>query len=134
MIIKLIGELFLLAFALCSIGLMHRRSGAADADDDGFDADAGAAAVVPVRRALPDLESADVAGDAHPDQPGDVRRAHDPLHGVRLRRRPAAALEQLNPPIEWFGWTVPMVVQLGIVVVLGVAMLVVATAEFNRVE
>ena len=36
---------------------------------------------------------------------------------------PQATLDELNPPIEWFGWAVPVVVQLGVVVVLGLALL-----------
>ena len=47
---------------------------------------------------------------------------------------PAAALDRLNPSITWFGWPVPMAVQLAIVIVLGLALLLVAIAQFNRAE
>lgn len=45
-----------------------------------------------------------------------------------------AAREQLNPPIEWFGWEVPVALQLGLVVVLGLALLGVAIRQFQKVE
>ena len=38
----------------------------------------------------------------------------------------------LNPPITWFGWTVPTLVQLGIVVVAGLVLLGVSILEFDR--
>ena len=47
---------------------------------------------------------------------------------------PQASLDELNPPIEWFGWTVPIGVQLGIVVVLGLGLLWFAIVQFNRAE
>lgn len=47
---------------------------------------------------------------------------------------PAEALERLNPPITWLGWEVPIVAQLGLVVVLGLALLAVAVQQFNRTE
>ncbi len=49
----LVGELFLLSFALVRRRAGDRRPGAADPVDDGRDADAAPAAVVPVRRAVP---------------------------------------------------------------------------------
>lgn len=45
-----------------------------------------------------------------------------------------AARAQLNAPIEWFGWEVPVVVQLGLVVLLGVALLAVAVKQFEKAE
>jgi ABC-2 type transport system permease protein len=47
---------------------------------------------------------------------------------------PAAALERLNPPITWFGWEVPMAVQLAIVFVLGMGLLLVAMVQFDKTE
>jgi ABC-2 type transport system permease protein len=44
------------------------------------------------------------------------------------------ALAALNPPLEWFGWPVPVALQLGIVAVLGLVFLAIAVAEFERVE
>ena len=73
--------------------------------------------------------------DAHPAQPGDLRRARDPQHGVRLPRRPAGGAGSAQPADR--------------VVRLDGAdgraarhrrrasasrLLAVATAEFNRVE
>lgn len=47
---------------------------------------------------------------------------------------PDAARAELNAPIEWFGWEVPIAVQLGLVVVLGVALLAVAVKQFEKAE
>ena len=47
---------------------------------------------------------------------------------------PPAAEAQLNPPITWFGWEVPMAVQLGVVIVLGLALLAVAAKQFEKAE
>lgn len=47
---------------------------------------------------------------------------------------PQAALDALNPPIEWFGWPVPVWVQLGLVFLLGVVFLAVAVRQFDKVE
>jgi ABC-2 type transport system permease protein len=44
------------------------------------------------------------------------------------------AVARLNPPIEWFGWQVPIVVQLAVVVVAGLALLWVAILEFDRAD
>lgn len=47
---------------------------------------------------------------------------------------PRAALEQLNPPITWWGWPVPLGVQIGLVAVLGVLLLGAAIVQFNRAQ
>lgn len=47
---------------------------------------------------------------------------------------PPAALNALNPPLTWNGWVVPMGVQLGVVVVLGIALLAVAAKQFEKAE
>ncbi len=44
------------------------------------------------------------------------------------------ALAQLNPPITWWGWEVPTLVQLALVAVLGVVMVGVAVLQFQKVE
>ncbi len=43
----------------------------------------------------------------------------------------AAAEETLNPPITWFGWEVPIALQIFTVFALGMVMLGIAIAEFN---
>jgi ABC-2 type transport system permease protein len=43
----------------------------------------------------------------------------------------AAAHETLNPPITWFGWAVPIALQIFTVFALGMIMLGIAIAEFN---
>lgn len=47
---------------------------------------------------------------------------------------PPEALAELNPPITWNGWEVPIPVQLAVVVVLGLGLLAVAIRQFDRVE
>jgi ABC-2 type transport system permease protein len=47
---------------------------------------------------------------------------------------PQPVLDKVNPPITWFGWEVPMALQLGIVVVIGLALLGVAIRQFQKVE
>jgi ABC-2 type transport system permease protein len=46
----------------------------------------------------------------------------------------AAVRERLDPAITWFGWDVPIPVQLGVVVVVTLALLVAATALFDRTD
>jgi len=47
---------------------------------------------------------------------------------------PPGVIERLNPPITWWGWEVPTLVQLALVAVIGVAMLGVAVRQFQKVE
>jgi ABC-2 type transport system permease protein len=43
----------------------------------------------------------------------------------------AEATKTLNPPITWFGWEVPIALQVFMIFALGMAMLGIAIAEFN---
>ncbi len=45
-----------------------------------------------------------------------------------------AARDRLAPGVTWWGWTVPSWLEVGIVLVLGLAMLVIAIAKFTRTE
>jgi ABC-2 type transport system permease protein len=45
-----------------------------------------------------------------------------------------AALHQLAPGVSWGGWTVPLGLSLGIVALMGLIMVTVAIAEFNKTE
>ena len=45
-----------------------------------------------------------------------------------------AARHRLAPGVTWWGWRVPTLVEVGIVLVLGLAMLAVAIAKFTRTE
>jgi ABC-2 type transport system permease protein len=45
-----------------------------------------------------------------------------------------AALHQLAPGVSWFGWTVPLGLSLGIVALMGLVMVTIAIAEFNKTE
>src|SRR5207248_235780 len=44
------------------------------------------------------------------------------------------ARHRLAPGVTWWGWSVPSLVEVGIVVVLGLAMLAVAMFRFSRTE
>jgi ABC-2 type transport system permease protein len=45
-----------------------------------------------------------------------------------------AALHQLAPGVSWGGWTVPLGLSLGIVALMGLIMVSIAIAEFNKTE
>jgi ABC-2 type transport system permease protein len=47
---------------------------------------------------------------------------------------PATVRDRLDPAITWFGWDVPILAQLGGVVVVTLALLVAATALFDRTD
>ncbi|GII83195.1 transport permease protein [Sphaerisporangium siamense] len=62
--------------------------------------------------------------------------AVDPMrHAVfsHLSVRPEV-MDALNPGVHWWGWHVPVGVELGIVAVMGVALLGVAVAQFRRTD
>jgi ABC-2 type transport system permease protein len=46
----------------------------------------------------------------------------------------AEATKTLNPPITWFGWAVPVALQIFVIFALGMVMLGIAIAEFNAGE
>ena len=62
--------------------------------------------------------------------------AVDPMRRAVFERLsvPAQTLHRLAPGVSWGAWTVPILVELLIVVVAGVVLLTVALAEFNRTE
>jgi ABC-2 type transport system permease protein len=134
MIVTLLGELFLLAFSLCSIGLvisarvqqMQAMMGVMQMLVLPLSFLSGA--LYPITNLPTWLKTLTL-----------INPVTYAVHAIRSTvfnhlDAPAEALQRLNPPIEWFGWTVPPVVQLGVVIVLGAAMLAIATAEFNRAE
>jgi ABC-2 type transport system permease protein len=45
-----------------------------------------------------------------------------------------ATRQALNPGITWWGWQVPTLVEAGVIVVLGLAMLGVAIWEFSSTD
>jgi ABC-2 type transport system permease protein len=62
--------------------------------------------------------------------------AVDPLRQAvfsRLKVEPAL-LARFNPGVTWNGWRVPVGLEIGLVAVMGVALLAVAIAEFRRAE
>lgn len=71
-----------------------------------------------------------------------VNRLNPLTYAVDLLRRlvfdhldiSEAARQRLAPGVTWWGWTVPSYVEVGIVLVLGLAMLAVAIVTFSRTE
>ncbi len=65
-----------------------------------------------------------------------VTYAVNPVRTAAFSRVDAspAALDALNPPLTWWGWEVPILLQLGLVAVLGVVFLRVAVRQFKTVE
>jgi ABC-2 type transport system permease protein len=134
MIVTLLGELFLLAFSLCSIGLvisarvqqMQAMMGVMQMLVLPLSFLSGA--LYPISNLPTWLKTLTL-----------INPVTYAVHAIRTTvfdhlDAPADALQRLNPPIEWFGWPVPPVVQLGLVILVGAIMLAIATAEFNRPE
>jgi ABC-2 type transport system permease protein len=134
MIVTLLGELFLLAFSLCSIGLvisarvqqMQAMMGVMQMLVLPLSFLSGA--LYPISNLPTWLKTLTL-----------INPVTYAVHAIRTTvfdhlDAPAEALQRLNPPIEWFGWPVPPVVQLGLVILVGAIMLAIATAEFNRPE
>jgi ABC-2 type transport system permease protein len=46
----------------------------------------------------------------------------------------ASARRTLDPGVTWFGWRVPSLLEVAVVLVLGIAMLGIAILEFNATE
>jgi ABC-2 type transport system permease protein len=134
MIAALLCELFLLAFSLCSIGLVI------SARVQQMQAMMGVMQMLVLPLSF--LSGALYPISNLPTWLKTLTLINPVTYAVHAIRStvfahldaPAEALQRLNPPIEWFGWTVPMVVQLAVVIVLGAGMLAIATAEFNRTE
>ena len=134
MMIVLIFELFLLAFALCAVGLVI------------------AARVQQIQSMMGVMQMlllplSFLSGALYPlnNLPRwlEVLTLLNPVtyavHAIRTEvfryvDAPQASLDALNPPIEWFGWEVPVVVQLGVVVVLGLGLLAFAIVQFDKSE
>ena len=47
---------------------------------------------------------------------------------------PPQATELLSPSLTWFGWTVPVGLSLGMVALMGAALLTIAILEFQKTE
>jgi len=134
MMLSIVGQLFLLSFALCAVGLVI------------------AARVQQIQSMMGVMQMlllplSFLSGALYPvsDLPTwlEVVTLLNPVtyavHAMRttvfdvLDASPQA-LALLNPPLEWFGWAVPIVAQLAVVVALGLALLWFAIAQFNRAE
>jgi ABC-2 type transport system permease protein len=134
MIVKLIGIMFLLAFALTAFGLVI------------------AARIQQIQTVMGVMQVlllplAFLSGSLYPiaNLPtwmSILVRCNPITYAVHLSRdtvfetidaSPAAKLA-LNPPITWFGWAVPDALSVVIVLGIGLALLSIAIAEFSRVE
>ncbi|MBA3605970.1 MAG: ABC transporter permease [Acidimicrobiia bacterium] len=134
MIVVLIGELFLLSFALTTVGLVI------------------AARVQQMQSMMGVMQMlllplSFLSGALYPlaNLPAWLKTITllNPItyavHAIRSivfdhLDAPASAVARLNPPLRWFGWTVPIAVQLAVVVVVGAVLLSFAVLQFNRTE
>jgi ABC-2 type transport system permease protein len=134
MIVLLIGQLFLLSFALCSVGLVI------------------AAQVQQIQSMMGVMQMlllplSFLSGALYPlnGLPGWLTTLTllNPVtyavHAIRTTvfnylDAPQSTLDQLNPPLEWFGWPVPIALQIGIVLVVGLGLLWFAIRRFDKAE
>lgn len=134
MMITLLGELFLLSFALCTVGLVI------------------AARVQQMQTLMGVMQMlllplSFLSGALYPigNLPtwlrtlvllNPVTYAVHPIRTAVFSHLHASprALAKLNPPLTWFGWNVPTVLQLVVVFVLGLALLSFAIQQFNKAE
>jgi ABC-2 type transport system permease protein len=134
MIVKLVGIMFLLAFALTAFGLVI------------------AARIQQIQTVMGVMQVlllplAFLSGSLYPigDLPtwmAVVVRLNPISYAVHLARDTVfetidaspAAKQALNPPITWFGWSVPDALSVVMVLGIGLALLSIAIAEFSRVE
>jgi len=134
MIVLLIGQLFLLSFALCAVGLVI------------------AAQVQQIQSMMGVMQMlllplSFLSGALYPlsGLPGWLTTLTllNPVtysvHAIRTTvfnhlDAPQSTLDELNPPLEWFGWPVPIAVQLGIVLALGLGLLWFAIRRFDKAE
>ena len=134
MIVLLVGQLFLLSFALCAVGLVI------------------AARVQQIQSMMGVMQMlllplSFLSGALYPltGLPGWLTTLTllNPVtyavHAIRTTvfnylDAPQSSLDELNPPLEWFGWPVPIAVQLGVVLVLGLGLLWFAIKQFDKAE
>ena len=134
MIVLLILQLFLLSFALCAVGLVI------------------AARVQQIQSMMGVMQMlllplSFLSGALYPftGLPGWLTTLTllNPVtyavHAIRTTvfnhlDAPQASLDELNPPLEWFGWPVPFAVQIGVVLVLGLGLLWFAIRQFDKAE
>jgi ABC-2 type transport system permease protein len=134
MIVELLGIMFLLAFALTAFGLLI------------------AARIQQIQTVMGVMQVlllplAFLSGSLYPigDLPtwmAVIVRLNPISYAVHLARdtvfetidAPTAAKQALNPPITWFGWAVPDALSVAMVLVIGIALLSIAIAEFSHVE
>jgi ABC-2 type transport system permease protein len=134
MLLELLGMMFLLAFALTALGLVM------------------AARVQQVQSVMGLMQMVlmplyFLSGSLYPvsDLPAwlgalvhinPVTYAVHPIREVVFSHidAPAAAVARLNPPLTWFGWDVPVLLQVAVVLAIGMLCLVIAIVQFSRPE
>ena len=89
---------------------------------------------VHLRGAVPGGRAARLADRAEPDRPADLRGRSDANDRVPASGHVAGGSPDLNPGITLWGWHVPTLVEAGVVVVLGLAMLGIAIWEFSSTD
>jgi ABC-2 type transport system permease protein len=134
LVLTLLGQIFLLSFTLTSLGLVMVAQVQQIATVMGLmqvlvlPLSFLSGALYPMRQ-LP--RWLDVAVHLNP-----VTYAVHPVRSAVFSRIDAspAAKAALNPPITWGGWEVPTLLQLGVVLGIGLVLLAIAIAQFERVE
>lgn len=134
LVVILLGEVFLLAFVLTSLGLVM----VARIKDMQAVMGLTQMMILP----LSFLSGALYPLSGLPDWLNFVVRINPVTYGVQPVRHAvfdrldisAEANERLNPMITWWGWDVPIPLQLCLALVVGVGLLAIAAREFSRVE
>jgi hypothetical protein len=96
--------------------------------------DAGHAAVLPVRGALPAERPADLADRADPVRSADVHRVPDAARGRQPPAGVACGGVLPGANVTRAGWQVPVGLSPGMAAVMGAALLGIASAEFQKTE
>jgi len=134
LVVVLLGEVFLLSFVLCALGLVM----VARIKDMQAVMGLTQMLILP----LTFLSGALYPLSGLPDWLSFVVRINPVTYGVQPVRHAVfdrldvapGVNERLAPPITWWGWDVPVLLQLGIVAVIGLTLLAIAVREFSRVE
>lgn len=134
LVVILLGEVFLLSFVLCSLGLVM----VARIKDMQAVMGLTQMMILP----LSFLSGALYPLSGLPDWLSFVVRINPVTYGVQPVRHAvfdrldvsSAVNARLAPPITWWGWDVPVLLQIGLVAVIGLALLTLAVREFSRVE
>ena len=134
LILGVLGLLLLLAFTLTAFGVLVAVRIKQAQTFTQRDADVRDPDVLRVRRALPRLRAADLAGVLNRLDP--LTYAVDPMRRLVFSHLDVSgpARRTLDPGVTWWGWHLPPAFEVGMVLLLGLAMLGVAIWRFSRTE